>query len=41
MVIQIDGDTITVPNDEGVELTRPVSPSDYPTLRPVTTRVAG
>lgn len=41
VVIQIDGDTITVPNDEGVELDRPVSPSDYATLRPVTTRVAG
>ena len=39
VVIQIDGDTITVPNDEGVELDRPVSPSDYATLRPVTTRV--
>ena len=41
VVIQIDGDTITVPNDEGVELDRPVSPSDYATLRPVTTRVGG
>lgn len=41
VVIQIDGDTITVPNDEGVELDRPVSPSDYATLRPVTTRVEG
>ncbi len=39
VVIQIDGDTITVPNDEGVELDRSVSPSDYATLRPVTTRV--
>jgi spore germination protein GerM len=41
VAIQIDGDTITVPDDEGVELDRPVSPSDYPTLRPVTTRVGG
>lgn len=41
VVIQIDGETITVPDDEGVELDRPVSPSDYPTLRPVTTRVGG
>ena len=41
VVIQIDGETITVPDDEGVELDRPVRPSDYPTLRPVTTRVAG
>ena len=40
IVIQIDGETISVPDDEGVELDRPVSPSDYPTLRPVTTRVA-
>lgn len=41
VVIQIEGETITVPDDEGVELDRPVRPSDYPTLRPVTTRVAG
>lgn len=41
VVLQIDGETITVPDDEGVELDRPVSPSDYPTLRPVTTRVGG
>ena len=41
VVIQIDGETITVPDDEGVELDRPVRPSDYPTLRPVTTRVSG
>lgn len=41
VVIQIDGDTITVPDDEGVELDRPVRPSDYPTLRPVTTQVPG
>lgn len=39
VVVQIDGETITVPDDEGVELDRPVSPSDYPTLRPVATRV--
>jgi len=38
VVVQIDGETITVPDGEGVELDRPVSPSDYPTLRPVTTR---
>lgn len=40
VVVQIDGETITVPDDEGVELNRPVSPSDYPTLRPVTTGIA-
>ena len=40
VVIQIDGETITVPDDEGVELDRPVRPSDYPTLRQVPTRVA-
>lgn len=40
VVVQIDGETIAVPDDEGVELNRPVTPSDYPTLRPVTTRVA-
>ena len=39
VAIQIDGEDITVPDDEGVELNRPVRPSDYPTLRPVTTSV--
>lgn len=41
IVIQIDGETITVPDDDGVELDRPVTPADYAKLRPVITGVEG
>lgn len=41
IVIQIDGETITVPDDDGVELARPVTPADYAKLRPVITGVEG
>ena len=37
LLIEIEGERINVPNDEGVELDRPVAPSDYAALRPVTT----
>lgn len=40
LLIQIDGKTISVPNDEGVELDRPVGPSDYDGVRPVASPAA-